>query len=471
MKRLFLGVLIAISAVTMEAQTKLTFEQALARAMQVNNTVERTRQDIGVAMAARNQLLSAVLPRITLSGDLTRNSIEQKFGEGSDSIAILPRNDWAYRVVLEQPVYAGRRELRAYSQAKINVENAREGTLASEDGALLRVSSSYLAVLNADRRVDIEKRNIELAQRRLVQAQAFYEAGEVTKVDVYRAETAQKAAQRLLAAAGQQREYAVASLRTELDLDGTIEVSAPEHPLEALPDEAALIARAQSQRPDVTIAENNLRIASLEVSKQRGYWLPTVTFDGGWIQQKTPFPANSYAYGALRFNVPLFQAGEVIARVAGAKSREKQAEIALEEAKVNAREDVRRALADLHSAETGLQLAGEQLEAAQAEYDQAFELYRAQEATSLDVASSETSLADARRAVAEETLNRDLAALRVWFAAGSIKTAVGIQGAASGAPGAEETTPSTASPDATPATLPPTTSNDVTPRNKAGNEN
>ena len=71
-----------------------------------------------------------------------------------------------------------------------------------------------------------------------------------------------------------------------------------------------------------------------------------------------------------------------------------------------------------------LQLATEQLQAAQAEYDQAFDLYRAQEATSLDVAASETSLADARRAVAEETLNRDLAQLRVWHAAGAMKDAL-----------------------------------------------
>ena len=68
------------------------------------------------------------MPRITLDGDLTRNSIEQSFGgDGDDSVTILPRNDWAYRVMLSQPIYAGRRELRAYSQAKIGIENAREG--------------------------------------------------------------------------------------------------------------------------------------------------------------------------------------------------------------------------------------------------------------------------------------------------------------------------------------------------------
>jgi outer membrane protein TolC len=411
---------------TVQAQTRLTFDGALRRAMEVNNTVERQREEIGLASAQRDQLFSSVLPRITLNADLTRNSVEQLFGEGDESIAILPRNDWAYRIVLEQPVYAGRRELRAYSQAKLNVENAREGTLGSEDAALLRVSSAYLAVINADRRVDVELRNIELADRRLKQAQAFYEAGEVTKVDVFRAETAMKAAQRLMAVAVQQRENAVSHLRAELDLDGAIEVEAPTRSLPPLPTESELIARAEAARPDVDIAENNVRIAQLEVSKQRGFWLPTVRFDGGFVQQKTPFPAGQYSYGALRFTVPILQSGEVVARVAGAKSLQKQAEVALDEAKIGAREDVRRALADLRSAETGLQLAGEQLEAAQAEYEQAFELYRAQEATSLDVAASETSLADARRAVAEETLNRDLAELRVWYAAGDIKTALAV---------------------------------------------
>ena len=426
MKRVLSAVLISLWAGSAAAQTKLTFDGALRRALEVNDTIERSREEIDVADANRAFLLSAVMPRIGLDADLTRNSLEQRFGEGDQSIAILPRNDWAARLTLSQPIYAGRRELRAYSQAKIGIENARQGTRTTEDSVLLRVASSYLAVVNADRRMDVERRNIELAERRLTQSKAFYEAGEVTKVDVFRAETAMKAAQRLLASAAQQREHAVAQLRTDLELDGAVEVTTPERDLPPLPDEAELVARATSSRPDIDIAENNVRIAELEVQKQRGFWLPTIRFDGGYTMQRTPFPASEYAYGALRFNVPIFQSGEVQARVAGAKSREKQAELQLDEARLVAREDVRRALADLRSAETGLGLANEQLQAAQAEYEQAFDLYRAQEATSLDVAASETSLADARRAVAEETLNRDLAELRVWYAAGALKDAVGV---------------------------------------------
>ena len=81
MKRLFIPLTITLCAWPLAAQTKLTFDGALRRALEVNNPVERAREDVGIAQEQRNFLLSAVLPRITISGDLTRNSIEQRFGE------------------------------------------------------------------------------------------------------------------------------------------------------------------------------------------------------------------------------------------------------------------------------------------------------------------------------------------------------------------------------------------------------
>ena len=82
--------------------------------------------------------------------------------------------------------------------------------------------------------------------------------------------------------------------------------------------------------------------------------------------------------------MPIFDSGEISAKVAIAREQQRQAEIALAEARRQVREDVLQALPGLETAETDLALAKEQLAAAQAEYDQTFELYRAQEATSLD---------------------------------------------------------------------------------------
>ncbi len=425
MKRVFL--IFAFAAATASAQTHLTLQEALGRALKVNNTVERARAEVQVQNENRRFLLSQVLPRVTATGSAIRNSEEVSFGSGSDARTILPGNDWNYRVVLSQPVYAGNRERRAYEQAKIGVATAQESVFGTEDAVLLRVASNYLGVVNADALIDVENKNIALAEKQRTQAQAFYEAGEVTKVDVLRAETAIKGAQRLLAAAQQSRENAVSRLRADLDVDGEITVDRPAAATPPLPDEQTLVSRAVGSRPDVVVAENNVKTADLEVRKQRGFWLPVVTFDAGFINQKSAFPASRYGYGAFRFTVPLFQSGEVEARVAQAKDREEQARLSLEDAKITAREDVRQALVDLHAAETSLQLAREQLTAAEAEYAEAFERYRAQEATSVDVAASETSLADARRAVAAETSNRDLSQLRVWYAAGALKDAVGVK--------------------------------------------
>ena len=427
MKRAWILILASCALpLTAAAQTTLTFEQALQRAMEVNNTVERSRADVQAAEANRQLLLSAVLPRITTTGTTQRNSESVAFQAGGNDVTVLPRNDWNYHITMSQPLFAGRRELRAYSQAKIGVLNAVEGVAGTEDAVLLRVASSYLAVVNADSRIATEKRNIEIATKRREQASAFYQAGESTKVDVLRAETSIKAAQRQLAVAEQAREAAVSRLRADLDLDGPIDVAGPDRPMPPIPDEGTLVSRAQESRPDVLVARNNLQIAHLEVQKQKGFWLPTVTFNGGYVNQKSAFPAPQYAFGALNFTIPLLQSGEVEARVAGARAREIQAQLDLDTAKVNAREDVRTALSGLHEAETALGLAKEQLAAAEAEYNQVFELYRAQEATSLDVATSEQSLADARRAVNEEMLNRDLAELRVWYAAGAIRQSVGM---------------------------------------------
>jgi outer membrane protein TolC len=413
-------------AAAAEAQTTLTFRQALQRAVEVNNTVERARADINVAEANKELLLSNVMPRITATGSAIRNGEAVTFGSGSDQTTVLAQNDWNYRLILSQPIFAGRRELRAYSQAKLGITSAEQAMLGTEDAVLLRVAANYLALVNAEARIDIEKRNIDLADKRRKQAQAFFEAGEVTKVDVLRAETAIKAAQRALAVAEQNRENAESRLRADLDLNGAIVATTPEQPMPPVPAESALVDKAETVRPDVVLASNNLKIAELEIQKQRGFWLPTVTFDGGFTAQKAAFPSAHNTYGALRFTVPILQSGEVEARVAGAKARELQAKLDLETAKINAREDVRQALATLNASEKSLGLAKEQLAAADAEYAQEFELYRAQEATSLDLATSEQSLADARRAVAEETLNRDVAALRVWYASGAMREALNL---------------------------------------------
>ncbi len=416
----------AFAQTTEAGSTALTLSAAFERALQANPSVGRARAEVGVAEAQKRFYLSAIMPRLGVTGRLTRNSEEVSFsgGEGEPDRTILAENDWNYKVTLSQPLFAGNRERRAYQQSKLSILSAQEGVALTEEAVLLQVAADYLGVVQGDALVDVERKNVEIALRRRQLSQAFFDAGEVTKVETLRAESDLKGAERRLTRALQLRELAASRLRLVLNTDETIVVSPPAIGGASVPSEAELVAMARGSRSDLAQAKNSVQIASLEVSKQRGFALPTLTFDASLIEQKSMFPSDSYTAASINFNIPIYQSGEVGARVRGAKEREKQAMYGLEETERGVVEDIRRALLDLVSAETGLALAREQRAAAEAEYEQMFELYRAQEATSLDVQSSESALSEARRAEVAGALDRDLSRLGVWYATGMLKESV-----------------------------------------------
>ena len=412
------------AVVARQERSTLSFDEALRRALAANLGLGRARAEVSIADATRRGALSQVLPRVTVSGGLIRNDREVAFGGSDFSVQILPRNDWNTRVTLSQPIFAGLREQRAYQQAKEGVRAAEHGVRISEDRILLRTATDYLVVVGGDALARVAEQTLALAQDRLKQARDFFEAGETTRVDVLRAESAVKTAERQLNLARRERETAAGQLRIDLDLDVVFEVSEPAPPLPERADEALLVQRAQETRGDVAQARSALRVAELEISKQKGAYLPTITADAGYVWQKSAFPADKYGYAALRFSVPIWQGGEVGARIAVASGRQTQARLALDEALRTAQEDVRRALLDLGTAETALSLSQEQLQSAEAEYAQVFDLYKNQEATSLDIQSSEANLADARRAVVVSRIGKLVAELGVQFAAGDLKSAV-----------------------------------------------
>lgn len=410
----------------------LTLQQALRQALEANPNTATARSQIATSQAQVRQLKTSILPHFDLESAVTRNSREVEFDVNGFRATILPRNDWSARLNFSQPIYAGQRELKSLRQLRLTVASNEAGLRSTEDLVLLSTASNYLGIVQGQALADVEQRNVELAARRRKQAQAFFEAGEQTKVGVLRADTDTKAAERALAAALQSRDLAASRLRLDLALDqlaaAPLQVASPELKFPPLPPAEELVAQAQANHASVQQADLALQIAQLETSKQGAARLPTVRAEGNVIKQRTSFPSDQTAALSIKLTMPIFDSGEISAKVAIARERQRQAEIALGEAKRQVREDVLQALLDLKTSETDLALAREQLAAAEAEYSQSFELYRAQEATSLDLQTSEGSLAAARRAVVNGTLNRDLAELNVWSAVGTLKTMILTQG-------------------------------------------
>jgi len=410
------------------AVKSLTLREAMALAFDRNLALARARVEVPAAEANRRLFRSAVLPRLSVNGNVVRNSAEVSFGPPDDVRTILPLVSWDVRVNVSQPIFAGFRDLKAYRQSKIGIDFAREEVRFVSDQVLLGASQQFLLALQAEALIDIERQNLELARRRREQATALFEAGETTQVDVLRADADIKAAERRVVEAGRAREVAVSELRLALALEEDLALVPPaggERAVPLVPAETELLSQAFGARPEVRQAQYSLESAKLEVEKQRGAYYPVVTADAGYVRQATTFPRESYGFGALRVTVPIYQGGEIGARVAIAEEREKQANLVLEEARRVVREDVRIALVDLEASLTNLALAEEQLRAAEAEYAQTSELYQNQELTSLDLQTSEAALSAARRGVATGELLVYAAEVQVWFVAGTL-TAVAL---------------------------------------------
>lgn len=402
----------------------LSLKEAVRKALESNLTLQGSRIEVSAADLQRRTLVASVLPKVNLTGATTQNSEEVSFGSGSDQRTILPGTDWNYRLTFTQPIYAGFRERRALQQARLNIDIARQGVASAEDQILTSVVADYLSVLEGESLLGVERKNLDLARNRQKQAKDLFEAGETTRVEVLRAESDIKAAERRIASARQLRDAAESRLRLDLSIEGPaapIQVSEPGPLFPELPPEAALYTEAERLRPEISQAKTAVEIARLEVIKQKGALLPIVSAEGGWINQRSTFPSDRYGYLTLRVNVPIYQGGEVKARTVTAQERQRQAEMRLEEVRQQVREQVRLALLNLQTSDANLRLAREQLAAAEAEYQQASELYQAQEITALESEAAETSLADARRAVATGELDRAVAELRVWSAAGLLK--------------------------------------------------
>lgn len=404
----------------------LDLRAAFAHALADNRLIRAAASGVAAARADRRVAFSYLLPRISAGGSASEHDREVTFKLSEDtSLTILPRYDWSAQVVATQPLFAGLRDVRFYQQAGAMIDGAEAGLAGARDQVLMQVASEYLSLVETEALIDVERRSLDLAHKRREQAQDFFDAGEVTRVDVLRADTAIAAAQSRLIAAEQTRQTALGRLRVLLAIDSDVAVTEPsELGLPPLPAEAELLGRATEARADLRQAEVNARVAALETSKQRGAVWPTLSAEAGYIQQKTPFPTDRYAYVMLRADAALFRGGEVKARVSAAREREHQAQLVAEQQRRQVSEDVRTSLKTLELARAANVLAREGLAAAEAEYAQAFDLYKNQEITSVELETSENALASARRTAVTSRLGERKTELAAWFAAGSLRQVV-----------------------------------------------
>ncbi len=413
-----------------QAPQTLTLQQALQRADDVNLDLKAAQARVAQAKANVWKAWSGHLLQIGAAGTYTVNNTAvsiplQVPAAGGNTMTvqatIQPKTQLAGQLQATQVLlapqlwFAIQSAYRAEDAATYGVENARRDILFG-------VAQSYYMVASMKRLVDVATQLQEIAGRQARDADIRFKAGTIAKVAKLRSDIDLTRAEQDLLRARNSYQSARLSLAMLLDREPDFEVVEPAEP-ELPADTSKLEQAALDHRLDLKAARSTegIYLSLRRVSAMR--YLPSLAAFGratyndpvGLTGQK-----EAWAVG-LSLNWTILDGGLREAELRDTSARIAEAEYSRRALENRARAEVRSALLDLESARANTIKAKEQRELAVENQRLVDVSFKAGAATAVEQADATSALRNAEVQYATESLQAQLAAVRVLRASGTFE--------------------------------------------------
>lgn len=295
-----------------------SLQEALSAAYGYNPRLDAQRafqraSDEDVARA-----MSGYRPTVTGNADIGLERSDQRPSNFLDGVT-KPRG---YGVQAVQPIFSGFRTYNAVNSAEANVRAEREVLRDTERIVLLQAVTAYMDVVRDQELVRLNENNVNVLSRELKAAQDRFAVGEVTRTDVAQAEARRADAVSRLDAAR-------ANLRTSRGSYQQVighppsGLAWPGPPDSLLPHQLQeAVGVSNNEDPLVVAALFREQSAKYTVEQIRGELLPTVQLEASYndrfgSSKLTDETETSSLVG--RAVIPIYEAGDVYARVRQAK--------------------------------------------------------------------------------------------------------------------------------------------------------
>lgn len=393
------AMLVAASALAPSPVRAETLAEALASAYETNPRLDAERARLRATDEEVPRAESGYRPLVDASAEVGR----QKNTTNPESASNGTSNPWGYQLNLTQPIFSGFRTTNAVNEAEANVRAGREDLHQVESETLLDAVRAYATVVREQAILRIRENNVAVLTREFEAAQTRREAREVTKTDV-----AQAQARR--ARAISEADLAKANVRIAM---ATYErvighapagVSDPPLKMKILPRSLAeALEVAERESPNVISALYREESARYSVDKVWGELLPEVHLEANFSHRgdaTTVLEEQEQASITGRVSMPLYEGGEVHARVRQAKHTHVSRLQEIEQARSETQENVTTAWSRLMAARAQLKSDQVQVEANQLALQGVREEERVGQRTLLDVLNAEQELLDAQERLA-----------------------------------------------------------------------
>jgi outer membrane protein len=277
----------------------LGLQEAIDLATQYNPTYRQAENDHApAAWGVRNAVAATFMPSLTVSGGAgysgagSQTFLNTQFSQGSGTLSS------SYTLQLQWQLSG--RTLSQPGLAKAQLHAADASITNGRMSLRSAIVNQYLAVLQAEENVRIAEAQQKSADEALRLAQARYQVGQTTVLDVRQAEVKKGQADVLMLQAQQ------AVTVQKLTLFQQMGVAAPDDPsVVSLPDTFpvveptwkldALLTEADQHNPDLTTLKARETAAKWSARAAKSAWLPTLSFSAGWSGYSQQYTNVQYA--------------------------------------------------------------------------------------------------------------------------------------------------------------------------------
>lgn len=430
-------------------QTTLTLDRAVELALAQNNLVRAASEDLDASRWNKRQSYSNFLPRVEVSGGVTRidpetearaNAAVDFIRAAAGPLGIPPsvlsnlrpfayRETWATDITVVQPIYNGGMELAGLEAAGALQDRSAEALRESEQAVIAGTRTAYYAVLRNQALLALANESAERTRRWLGMMERRAELGERTLTDVlrFRVQLAQEEgnivnASNLLSSS---RARLFELLGEPLDAAHVLEqVPLPEPASPVPPAPSAAAGAVLADHPSLKAMEAAVRLAGAGVSLAWTRFQPRVNlaFQYGWERNNTAELDGIRPWAlALTVNWPIFNSFGDYANLQRSRAEERSAGERMASFRRQLDVQANDAALSLESARKRVEIAAVGLREAERVLLSVERRYELGSASNVDLIDAQTANTQARTAWITAVYDTYIAAEQLDRARGSVR--------------------------------------------------
>jgi outer membrane protein TolC len=374
---------------------RVTFDEAIARALEKNPTVALAATSILRSEALLQQARSVVMPRVT--GNITNTTLDT--GREFSGQVVQPQNQSILGLNATMPVLAAS-QWAARAQAMDQVEIARLSQTDTRRQIAVATATAYLTVIAQKRQVEVITTAIETARGQLDYNTKRREGGVGSRLNELRSSQLLSATQAQLEALQLNVRRAQEALGVLLATNGPVDVNG--EPTFEVPSEVAETEWLPN-RPDIRVFTETARANERIVNDSRKDWWPSANVVFG-PQLLTPAglfqPSRTWSL-SVQLSQPIFEGGQRKSLRHQREALFQASNLSLERAQISARSEVRIARAAVEARERALAAARQASETANEVLKITIIAFDAGSTTNIEVIDAQRSARDQESAVAQ----------------------------------------------------------------------